>query len=82
MLTTIPGVYKGGIVELEEAPAVAEGAAVLVTFLDKSPQTGNGKMITLGMFPDFAGLSFDDIESAEFDEKKWFQKWEKAKDVD
>jgi hypothetical protein len=36
MLTTVEGVYRDGKVELLEAPANAEGARVIVTFLPKA----------------------------------------------
>jgi hypothetical protein len=41
MLTTVEGIYRHGRVELEELPPDAEGARVLVTFLEKEPSPVN-----------------------------------------
>ncbi len=40
MLTSVEGVFRGGRIELREAPPVVEGARVIVTFLAESSESG------------------------------------------
>ncbi|HEY3324761.1 MAG TPA: hypothetical protein VGP72_30190 [Planctomycetota bacterium] len=81
MLTTVKGVYKAGKVELLEPAPNVESAQVMVTFMEpeqKQPEKPKGKMMTFGMFPGLQAITDEDFKSAEFNETKALEKWERA----
>jgi hypothetical protein len=51
MLTTVEGIYRQGRIELDELPPDAEGARVLVTFLEKESALVNDDDTRSGQHP-------------------------------
>ena len=74
MLTAITGTFRNGRVELDEAPAFAGEASVVVTFLSpESPRRPALTQITFGMLGRVGRrMSYEeDFKVAEHDEGRW-----------
>jgi hypothetical protein len=68
MLQTVEGIYRNGLIQLNEIPDKITESKVLITFIDSQKQKLQANIIQFGMFSGINQSTEEDFKDAEFSE--------------